>query len=213
MTKENLQKFKSVSMEFVKSIKQSFEYIKPEVITELENLIDACDSELMESVGKILYKYAIQITGVTSNNKLKNSDFKFLENIVLFNGILDLSKFKAENKKTKKTIVIYLGNILASSAEYVDFSIDNIDIKGITNTIENNNVLSNLVNSVTKKITSGNIDVGSLLGTLMTNPEKAKDNVHFKEIFDIVERDIKHIDTDSLHNLTNDLVKMLNIKQ
>ena len=47
-------------------------------------------------------------------HKIKTSDYDFLNNIVLFNNILEFSVFKDENKNTKKTIVSYLYNLYMS---------------------------------------------------------------------------------------------------
>ena len=202
--------FRRLSLEFVDSIQASFSYINN--LDDVRKLINESDDTLMKSTANALYKYAMNITDVTSNQKLKNNDFKFMNNIILFNQMLHLNKFRSENKSTRKVIAIHLNNLLASSIHTVDLSIQNMDIKGISETIENNSVLSNLVNTLTEKLTSGNIDISSLLGTLLTNPEGAKDNPAFKEIFDVVEKDIQKIDPSSLQDMTSDLMKMLKMK-
>lgn len=210
-TKTSLDTFKRVSLEFIESIDASFGYINKESLETIKRLLDNTDENLMKDTASMLYKYAINITDITSKQKLKNNDFKFMNEIVLFQNTLHLNKFKSENKSTKKVLVIHLNNLLAASIHTIDLSIENMDIKGISETIENNTILSNLVNTLTEKLTSKNVDITSLLGSLLTNPERAKDNPAFKEIFDIVEKDIQKIDKDSLQDMTNDLMKMLKI--
>jgi len=205
--------FKRRSLEFIDSIQSSFSYINANTIENIKKFVNDSDEILMKDTATVLYKYAINITDVTAKQKLKNNDFKFMNGIVLFNGMLHLDKFKSENKSTKKVLTIHLNNLLASSIHTVDLSIENMDIKGISETIENNTVLSNLVNTLTNKLTSGNVDIPSLLTSLLTNPEGAKDNPAFKEIFDVVEKDIQKIDPDSLQDMTSDLMKMLKMKK
>lgn len=102
MSKEEYNK----SIESFITVCKSFDYVP-----SLENIvIPEPDDMLNDLKGHVLNFITIQ-----TRPKLKNNDFKFLNDIVLFNGKLKLDVFKAENKNTKKSIVKYLSNIYLST--------------------------------------------------------------------------------------------------
>jgi hypothetical protein len=51
---------------------------------------------------------------ISSKKKIKSSEFDFLDNIILFDNLLNFSVFKDENKNTKKSIVRYIYTIYTS---------------------------------------------------------------------------------------------------
>jgi hypothetical protein len=82
----------------------------------LESLQDVSNmKDFVKTSVPILKKYEEKISYITtSKKKIKSSDYDFLNEIKLFNDILDFSVFACENKGTKKSIVKYLYNIYMS---------------------------------------------------------------------------------------------------
>lgn len=107
---------------FVTEIELSFDYIEKDTIKKLYkyvNTLNEDDKKYFEELGKIyqilnVYKDNIYII-INSIRKIKKQDFEFLNNICLFDDILDMSIFKNENKNTKKTLVDYIDTLLGSS--------------------------------------------------------------------------------------------------
>jgi hypothetical protein len=98
-----------------------FDYIDKKVIKKLYTYISKIRNdkifqkeqmktyiETMEAHKDILAKI------VVPNTKTKNQEFDFMNDIVLFDNILELKLFATENKNTKKTIVQYLYNMYMS---------------------------------------------------------------------------------------------------
>jgi hypothetical protein len=84
-----------------------------EFLSSLEN-IDNMKSFVKDTVPN-LKQYEEKISYImTSKQKIKSSDYDFLNEIKLFNDMLDFSVFASENKGTKKSIVKYLYNIYMS---------------------------------------------------------------------------------------------------
>lgn len=95
--------------EYVNNIDDLRKYIK--LLTEnkegLQNFIKDCLDILKDNEEKI---YNV----ISSKKKIKSSEFDFLDNIILFDNLLNFSVFKHENKNTKKTIVRYIYTIYTS---------------------------------------------------------------------------------------------------
>jgi len=108
---------KSNLTKFFNEIELSFDYISKETNHKLKCFLKKLDKnelflEFTNVTLSILKTYEDKITYIiTSKNKLKTSDFEFLNEIVLFNDNLDFKVFKNENKNTKKCIINYLNNI------------------------------------------------------------------------------------------------------
>lgn len=95
--------------EYVNNIDDLRKYIR--VLTEnkeeLQKFIKDCLDILKDNEEKI---YNV----ISSKKKIKSSEFDFLDNIILFDNLLNFSVFKHENKNTKKTIVRYIYTIYTS---------------------------------------------------------------------------------------------------
>lgn len=108
---------KSNLTKFFNEIELSFDYISKETNHKLKCFFKKLDKneqflEFTNMTLSILKTYEDKITYIiTTKNKLKTSDFDFLNEIVLFNDNLDFKVFKSENKNTKKCIVNYLNSI------------------------------------------------------------------------------------------------------
>ena len=95
--------------EYVNNIDDLRKYIKllTENKEELQKFIKDCLDILKDNEEKI---YNV----ISSKKKIKSSEFDFLDNIILFDNLLNFSVFKHENKNTKKTIVRYIYTIYTS---------------------------------------------------------------------------------------------------
>ena len=108
---------KSNLTKFFNEIELSFDYISKETNHKLKCFLKNLDKneqflEFTNMTLSILKTYEDKITYIiTSKNKLKTSDFDFLNEIVLFNDNLDFKVFTSENKNTKRCIVNYLNSI------------------------------------------------------------------------------------------------------
>ena len=108
---------KSNLIKFFNEIELSFDYISKEINHKLKCFLKNLDKnekflEFTKISLSILKTYEDKITYIiTTKNKLKTSDFDFLNKIVLFNNILDFKVFTSENKNTKRCIVNYLNSI------------------------------------------------------------------------------------------------------
>ena len=74
---------------------------------------------------------------MTTRNKIKTSEYSFLNNVTLFDNILCFSCFSNENKNTKRSIVKYLYNIYMSVFILNFGLIDNINIDSFTTHLSN----------------------------------------------------------------------------
>ena len=111
--RENLKKF-------FNEIDLAFDYVPKSDVEKLNAFLKKLYNEnLTKFTSTILEKlkqYDEKISYIVmSKTKLKSSHFSFLNEVVLFNDILDFSVFANENKNTKRTIVNYLYNMYMSS--------------------------------------------------------------------------------------------------
>jgi hypothetical protein len=121
---------------FFNEIDLVFDYIDRDIVHKLNRYLKSLSNInnveiFVTETTDILKKYGDSITKiVTTKRKLKTSDFDFMNDIVLFQGILDFSNFKQENKNTKRSLVKYLYNIYMS-VFILNFSLQsngNIDV-------------------------------------------------------------------------------------
>jgi hypothetical protein len=198
-------------LEFINNIKRSFSYVQ---VDEMALLAQSDTKEFKQSVIDALYGYAAVMTRV-SNGKVKNNDFKFLNDITIMG--LSLSVFKGENKNTKRMIVSHLVNILAAGIQDKDIVVpagtlvpvptgsamkpSQDSLKELMSEIGKDNVLGTMIQDVSAKISSGQIDPNKLLATLLSNPSGAASDPAFKDIFDIVQRDVDKINPKSLDKI------------
>lgn len=115
--------FKDKILEVVKTFTTelglSFEYIKN--TSELESFYKKISSneklfsKFVSDTVELLKPYEMCITNVVlTERKIKTSEYSFLANLKLFDGLLDLSLFSNENKNTKKMLTKYLYSLYFS---------------------------------------------------------------------------------------------------
>lgn len=110
-----------------------FDYVNKATIKKLKSYIKKLENDAvfynketlkfikdMENFSDNLYKINV------GDTKLKSQQFDFLNELVLFDGILEFKIFKDENKNTKKTLVNYLYTMYMSS-NLVNLDFNNID--------------------------------------------------------------------------------------
>ena len=132
---------KNLLSRFINEIDLSFDYVDKSVIDRLRKMLRKMDNE--EEYNKFtndtstvfdfnrqgtlikLREYEKNISYIMmSKRKLRGVDYDFLNNVVLFNDLLDFKIFKDENKNTKRTICTYLYNI------YMTISVINNGMSG-----------------------------------------------------------------------------------
>lgn len=105
---------------FFNEIDLVFDYIDRSILDKLKSYLKTLSNiEIMKTfvteTVNVLQPYADDISKiVTSQRKLKTSEFEFMDKIILFGGILSFSSFSDENKNTKRSLVKYLYNIYMS---------------------------------------------------------------------------------------------------
>lgn len=105
---------------FFNEIDLVFDYIDRGILDKLNRYLKSLSKidkmkVFVTETNDILKPYSDKISVlVTSKRKLKTSEFDFMDDIVLFGGILSFSNFKDENKNTKRSLVKYLYNIYMS---------------------------------------------------------------------------------------------------
>lgn len=112
----------STLISFVNEIELVFDYINNEYVIKLRDLTnrlnntdDANILDFAKSTYNSLNKYESDLSFVImGKHKIKKTDYDFLNELILFEDILNFNLFKDENKNTKRTIVNYLYNIYMS---------------------------------------------------------------------------------------------------
>ena len=138
--RENLKKF-------FNEIDLAFDYVPKSDVEKLNAFLKRLHNEnvtkFTSTILEKLKQYEEKISYIVmSKTKLKSSHFSFLNEVVLFNDILDFSVFANENKNTKRTIVNYLYNMYMSSFVLQSAFADMSNIEDFTKHI--NQFVSNL---------------------------------------------------------------------
>jgi len=111
----------------------------------------------------ILKKYETEISHVvTTRSKIRKNNLEFLNNIVLFDDILDFNVFSSENKNTKQSIIKYLYNI------YMSIFILNFGLVSDNKIDEFTQELSSFVSSIQKRIEQEKTDTTDMTDTIDT---------------------------------------------
>jgi hypothetical protein len=111
---------KSTLSSFFNEIDIVFDNIDKSVVNSLNKFLeDLNEPEKMKhfitNTLATLKNYESEISHiVTSKQKIRTTELSFLNNIKLFDNILDFKCFESENKNTKQTIIKYLYNIYMS---------------------------------------------------------------------------------------------------
>ena len=123
---------------FFNEIDLVFDNIDKQKVSKLQKYLESLkDSTNLKTFVKetilALETYDKDISYImTTQNKIKTSEYSFLNNITLFDNILCFSCFSNENKNTKRSIVKYLYNIYMSVFILNFGLVDNINIDSFT---------------------------------------------------------------------------------
>jgi hypothetical protein len=198
---------KNTLEKFFNEIELSFDYVSKETIHKLKCFLtkvkkDKNIYEFAKNTNVILKGYEDKIAYIiTSKNKLKTSDFKFLEELCLFEGILEFKIFKDENKNTKKTIINYINNIYMA-VSILEFGLEKTskNFSEILDFVKNVNCLRN------KKIENEIEDVEYVT-------ENTSKKIDMNDILNSFTKDmnIKNIDFNNLQNITLDQLNLNNL--
>lgn len=117
---------------FFNEIDLVFDYVGVEILYKLKTFLNSLKNQdnlhtFVKDTVSILRKYDDYIFKIVNVKiKLKTIDFDFLNDITLFNGILNFGVFKDENKNTKVSLVKYLHNIYMC-VSVLDFGVGHSD--------------------------------------------------------------------------------------
>lgn len=106
--------------QFFNEIDVAFDNVERDVVNKLHKFLKTLDNidnmtHFVKTTFPILKSCEDKISYImTSKRKLKSSDYDFMNDICLFNDILNFGCFSSENKGTKKSLVKYLYNIYMS---------------------------------------------------------------------------------------------------
>jgi hypothetical protein len=172
--KTNLQKF-------FNEIDLAFDYVPKSDVEKLNTFLkELCNDNITKFTSEILERlkpYEEKISYIVmTKTKLKSSHFAFLNEIVLFNNILNFNVFTNENKNTKRTIVNYLYNMYMSSfvlqSGFVDISNVQDFAKHINQFVSNLKIQNEKQNEKVNETPNQNIKVNENvndLGNILSN--------------------------------------------
>lgn len=127
------------------------------------------------------------LTVCNKQRKLKTADFQFLNDVVLFDGILKFDLFRDENKNTKETLVKYLHTLYMTSVVNTKAPAEVIELVQQQNTraphsldalngLLSNPVVSQLASDITNELQTQNVDPAALLSSIMSGKPNAQLN-------------------------------------
>jgi hypothetical protein len=104
---------------FFNEIDLVFDYVDKSIVGKLEKFLGSLSNPsnmklFVEETVPILKAHEQSISKVIAKKKARTTEFDFLNDIVLFNGLLKFDVFKNENKNTKLSLVKYLHTIYMS---------------------------------------------------------------------------------------------------
>ena len=153
---------------FFNEIDLVFDYVNKSIVQRLYKFLKGLNNSektrsFITNTLPILKKYETEISHVvTTRNKIRTNDLEFLNNIVLFDNILDFNVFSSENKNTKRSIIKYLYNI------YMSIFILNFGLVSDNNVDEFTQQLSLFVSSMQKRIEEEKVTVIDTIDTIDT---------------------------------------------
>jgi hypothetical protein len=113
--------------QFINEVELSFDYIDKRKIIEATKQISKFEKDenifnefIKNFISKNKQYESLLYKIVSSNSKIKSSEFEFLDNIELLN--IKFNIFNKENKNTKKTLIKYIYNIYMSCSVVYNFS-------------------------------------------------------------------------------------------
>lgn len=100
--------------DFLNELELAFEYIK--TVPDIHKYMKNTDTEhLADTVYSELQPIEAELIQLSTRAKMK---LDFLDNVVLFNGLLEFRSFSQENKSTKRTLGVHLYQILMTCVLY-----------------------------------------------------------------------------------------------
>lgn len=170
------EKILEVVKTFTTELSISFDYIKN--TSELESYYskisknDASFSKFVSDTVNLLKPYELCITNVVlTERKIKTSEYTFLSNIKLFDGLLDLSLFSNENKNTKKMLTKYLYSLYFSCFlhELSNFESLNLEehLQKFMNNLQTDNEEQSATSTSTKSLPKSSSNSSSGLENVM----------------------------------------------
>lgn len=220
----------STLTKFINELELVFDYIDKNCIENLRKYIEDLNNDnnkikdFSQSLCEILKQYEENLSYImTSKQKLKTVDFKFMDDIILFNDQLNFNIFKDENKNTKRTIIAYLYNLYMSCfislfgtqtnndefTKKISVFIDDLQ-KSTQQTVSSNNNVKQKI-KVNRNNFKGNIlndpNIMGLLGNLGNKNLGGLDNIlqsfiSNKEIMNIASDLSKDIQTQNIDPMT-----------
>jgi hypothetical protein len=172
--------FKNVDS-FLNELELTMDYLDKQIITSIRDYIKNIDIDneefrkFLEYTTHHLGIFQPKISAVLfSEKKIKSDYYNFLNNIILFNNILNFRVFENESKNTKKSIIKYLYSIYMSTV----FLYQTMSSKE-TELNEDDNLLTNKLTEFIKKI---QIDAETALKDedIKTKPHSSKSKKHLK---------------------------------
>lgn len=181
------QEILSTLVSFITQLDLVFDYINNEYINKLRDFsVTLNDDKILlnfaETTYNILKPYETNLSYIImEKHKIKSSFYDFLNDIVLFDNILEFNVFKDENKNTKRTIVTYLYNLYMScfilnfgtQTDNQDFSQKLISFVENLQKVSEQQINLNSTNkkkkkhsSTTKNNNNGNLNLDNIMGLL-----------------------------------------------
>jgi hypothetical protein len=163
---------------FFNEIDLVFDYVDKSIVQRLYKFLKGLNNsenvrKMVTNTLPILKKYETEISHVvTTRSKIRKNNLEFLNNIVLFDDILDFNVFSSENKNTKQSIIKYLYNI------YMSIFILNFGLVSDNKIDEFTQELSSFVSSIQKRIEQEKTDTTDM--TDMTDTIDTKNKVNSK---------------------------------
>ncbi len=179
-----MEAFLTESRNFIKSLEAYSYFTRSQ---DILGLLESDGESSMQEAVKVLALNAKNITSVALGSKsaLKNKDFKFMESIVLYGGLLRLDVFKNEPKRAKvemcKGLLKLYGSVKQIDSEALD-------------EISKNPTIMKLADSVGTTLKSTDIDPQEMLAALLSGkPLDAK----YQKFVESLEADIKDLKLDA----------------
>jgi len=104
---------------FINEIDLVFDYVNKDIVKKLEKFLNSLSNpnnmkKFVEETVPVLRDHEENISKMLNKKRARTSEFDFLNDIVLFNGLLKFNVFKDENKNTKQSLIKYLHTIYMS---------------------------------------------------------------------------------------------------
>ena len=201
----------------------SFDYYKDAESKKVRDFINKASEkgELGTDLTSLL-PFTKNILEITASNKVpSNVQVKFLDSVKLFGDTLCLRTFKSENRKTKKIIIKHLSNIIANlfsttgtipkELEYILQNDEEIEssVDSVLGMFQGNEELNGIVEKMTRKLTSGDMDPMQLLSSIMIGDT---DNSKIQELIGDVKEDFEKMDKTKLEGINESITKVLQNK-